>query len=62
MNEVKDLFPILLFLLPGFVTVGILEVLCVRKAKDVSGRVVEALIFTMLNLACFLAARRVLEI
>lgn len=59
--DVKDLFPVLLFLLPGFVSVGIVEVLCVRKAKDVFGRIVEALIFTMLNLACFLLSRALLE-
>jgi Family of unknown function (DUF6338) len=62
MNEIKDLFPILLFLLPGFVSVGVIEVLCVRKAKDVFGRVVEALIFTMLNLASFLVVRSLLEL
>jgi hypothetical protein len=61
MKEVNDLFPILLFLLPGFVSVGILEVLCVRKSKDVFERVIEALIFTMLNLACFLVLRSLLE-
>jgi len=61
MDEVKELVPILLFLLPGFVSVGILEILCVRKAKDVFGRVVEALIFTMLNLASFLVLRSLLE-
>lgn len=62
MDEVKDLFPILLFLLPGFVSVGILEILCVRQSKDIFGRIVEALIFTMLNLACFLVIRSLLEI
>jgi hypothetical protein len=60
-DKLTDLVPILLFLLPGFVSVGILEVLCVRKAKDVFGRIIEALIFTMLNLACFLVCRGFLE-
>jgi hypothetical protein len=60
-DKAKDLVPILLFLLPGFVSVGILEILCVRKTKDAFGRIVEALIFTMLNLACFLISRAFLE-
>jgi Family of unknown function (DUF6338) len=60
-DKVNDLFPILLFLLPGFVSVGVIEVLCVKNPKDVFGRVVEALIFTMLNLAGFLACRALLE-
>ena len=62
MKEVKDLFPILLFLLPGFVSVGVLQILCVRKSKDVFERIVEALIFTMLNLASFLVIRALLEL
>lgn len=62
MKEIKDLFPIVLFLLPGFVSVGVLEILCVRKPKGVFERVVEALIFTMLNLAFFLVARALLEL
>lgn len=62
MNEVKNLFPILLFLLPGFVSVGVIEILCVRKSKDAFERVIEALIFTMLNLAGFLIVRALLEL
>lgn len=61
MTEVKDLFPILVFLLPGFVSVGVIEILCVRKPKDAFERVIEALIFTLLNLAGFLIIRALLE-
>jgi hypothetical protein len=61
LDKVTDLFPILVFLLPGFVSVGVLEILCVRKTKDVFGRIIEALIFTMLNLASFLVVRALLE-
>lgn len=61
MKEIKDLFPILLFLLPGLVSVGVIQILCIRKQKDAFERVIEALIFTMLNLAAFLISRAALE-
>ena len=53
LNELKDLLPVLVFLLPGFVSAGIVALLVVRKPTEPFNRVIEALIFTMINLALF---------
>lgn len=60
-DKLKDLIPVLLFLLPGFVSAGIVEMLVVRKSKDTFGRIVEALIFTVFNLVVFTVFRSLLE-
>jgi hypothetical protein len=53
LNEAKDLIPVLVFLLPGFVSAGIVALLVIRKPAEPFSRVIEAFIFTMLNLALF---------
>lgn len=52
-NDLKDLIPILVFLLPGLLTAGVVEILVVTRKKDVFDRVVQALIFTFVNLVCY---------
>jgi hypothetical protein len=61
-DKLSQLIPVLLFLLPGLVSAGIVNALVVRKPKDVFDKVVEALIFTMTNLALFLIIRWALEL
>lgn len=53
LNELKDLIPVLVFLLPGFVSAGIVALLVIRKPSEPFSRVIEAFIFTMINLALF---------
>jgi len=60
-DKFSALIPILLFLLPGLVTAGLVNALVVRKPKDAFDKVIEALIFTMLNLALFVIVRWLLE-
>jgi hypothetical protein len=61
LDKISDLIPILLFLLPGLVSTGVVNALVIRKPKDVFDKVVEALIFTMFNLALFVLTRWILE-
>ena len=58
----RELLPILVFLLPGFVSSGIVEMLVVRKSRETFDKCVEALIFTTINLAVFFIARWLLEL
>lgn len=60
LTKLQDLIPILVFLLPGFVSSGIVSLLVIRKPQEAFGRVVEAVIFTALNLAVFFVAKAVL--
>ena len=62
LDKLSALIPILLFLLPGLVTTGVVDALVVRKPKDAFDKVIEALIFTMLNLALFVIVRWLLEL
>jgi uncharacterized protein DUF6338 len=61
LTKFQDLIPILVFLLPGFVTSGIVSLLAVRKPQEAFGRTVEAVIFTALNLFVFFIAKEVLS-
>lgn len=61
LKELPDLIPILAFLLPGFVSSGIVSLLVIRKPQEVFVRVLEALIFTTLNLAVFFSAQSYLS-
>ena len=58
LKDLNDLLPVLLFLLPGFVSAGIVGLLAVRKPVEPFSRVIEALIFTMLNLVLFTVIKR----
>jgi hypothetical protein len=60
LNEVKDLIPVLVFLLPGFVSAGIVALLVIRKPAEPFSRVIEAFIFTMINLALFTSLKSLL--
>lgn len=62
LDKLSALIPILLFLLPGLVTTGVVNALVVRKPKDAFDKIIEALIFTMLNIALFVAVRWLLEL
>lgn len=57
LTEFKDLTPVFVFLLPGFVSAGIVALLVIRKPAEPFSRVVEAFIFTMINLALFTSLR-----
>jgi Family of unknown function (DUF6338) len=59
LKELSDLIPVLVFLLPGFVSSGIVALLVIRKPAEPFGQVIEAFIFTMLNLALFTVLRSV---
>jgi len=41
LNELQDLIPVLVFLLPGFVAAGIVALLVVRKPAEPFGRVIK---------------------
>lgn len=60
-KNLKEVFPVLLFFFPGFVSVAVVELLVVRKEKDAYSRTIEAFLFTVLNLLMFLVARAALE-
>ncbi|PYL05693.1 MAG: hypothetical protein DME33_15845 [Verrucomicrobia bacterium] len=62
LDKLSALIPILLFLLPGLVTAGVVNALVVRKPKDAFDKVIEALIFTMFNLTLFVIVRWLLEL
>jgi hypothetical protein len=61
LTKLQDLIPILVFLLPGFVSSGIVSLMVVRKPQEVFSRVVEAVIFTAMNLAVFFIAKAILS-
>jgi hypothetical protein len=61
LTKLQDLIPILVFLLPGFVSSGIVSLMVIRKPQEAFGRVVEAVIFTALNLAVFFIAKAALS-
>jgi hypothetical protein len=61
LTKLQDLIPILVFLLPGFVSTGIVSLMVVRKPQEVFSRVVEAVIFTATNLAVFFIAKAILS-
>ena len=60
-KEIKEIIPILIFLLPGFLTGKILDLMVVAKPKDVFDRIVQAFVFTFVNLLCFSVIRWLLE-
>jgi tetrahydromethanopterin S-methyltransferase subunit C len=60
LTKLKDLIPILVFLLPGFVSTGIVSLLVVRRPVEPFARVVEAVIFTTINLIVFAVLKRLL--
>ena len=60
-TELKEIIPILIFLLPGFLTGKMLDLLVVAKPKDVFDRIVQAFVFTFINLLCFSVVRWLLE-
>ncbi len=57
----NDLLPILVFLLPGFLSSGIVSMLVVRKPRETFDKCIEALIFTTINLAVFAVGRSGME-
>jgi Family of unknown function (DUF6338) len=62
LTKLKDLIPILVFLLPGFVSTGIVSLLVVRRPVEPFARVVEAVIFTTINLIVFAVLKRLLAL
>ena len=48
-KELKEIVPILIFLLPGFLTGKMLDLLVVAKSKDVFDRIVQAFVFTFIK-------------
>jgi hypothetical protein len=58
LKELKDLIPVLVFLLPGLVSTGIVSLLVFRKPVEPFTRVIEAFIFTMINLVLFAVVRQ----
>jgi hypothetical protein len=60
-KEIKDLLPILVFLLPGFVSTGIVGMLVIRKPKETFDKIVEAFILTTVNLVLFVVLQSVLR-
>jgi hypothetical protein len=60
-KSITEIVPILFFLLPGFLTAKMLELLVIAKPKDVFDRVVQAFVFTFVNLVCFTFARWCIE-
>ena len=61
LKDFKDFLPVFAFLLPGFVSTGIASMLMVRKPVQPVSRLVEALIFTTLNLVAFTVLRRLVK-
>jgi hypothetical protein len=61
LKDFTDLVPILVFLLPGFLTMGVIELLVVCRPKDTFDKVVLAFVLTFLNLLLFSVSRWVLE-
>lgn len=61
LNDLQSLIPIMLFLLPGFITVALVEMLVISKPKDVFDRIIQALLFTCANLITFYLLRLLLE-
>jgi len=59
--EIKEIIPILIFLLPGFLTAKMLDLWVVTKPKDVFDRIVQAFVFTFINLLCFALVRWSIE-
>jgi hypothetical protein len=60
-KDLNEFVPILIFLLPGFLTSKILDILVIRKERDVFDKLVQALVFTFANLALFVVARWIIE-
>ena len=60
-KNITEIIPILIFLLPGFLTVKMLELWVITKPKDVFDRIVQAFVFTFVNLLCFAFIRGLLE-
>jgi hypothetical protein len=61
-KDLKELIPILIFLLPGFLTSKVLDLLVFRKERDVFDKLVQALVFTFANLVLFVLVRWMVEL
>lgn len=61
LKDLKDIVPILLFLLPGFLTTRVIGILAIRRESDSFDKVIQAFVFTFVNMLCFSVARWVLE-
>jgi hypothetical protein len=61
LTDLSKLIPILVFLLPGFVTLGVIEVLVVSRPRDTFDKIVLAFVLTFLNLLVFSVMRYLLE-
>lgn len=61
LKDFSELIPILVFLLPGLLTMGVIEVLVVSRPRDTFDKVVLAFVLTFLNLLLFSVARWSLE-
>ena len=62
LKELKDLISVLYFLLPGLLSLAIINRLVVSKDKDVFDKIVRAFLFTFINLVLFAAIRWILEL
>jgi Family of unknown function (DUF6338) len=60
-TELKELIPILTFLLPGFLTAKVVDLMVITKEKDVFDKLIQAVVFTFINLLAFTFARKVIE-
>ncbi len=61
LKDLKDIIPILLFLLPGFLTTKVISLLAVRRESDSFDKVIQAFVFTFVNMLCFSVVRWILE-
>jgi len=57
LTDFSKLIPILVFLLPGFLTMGVIEVLVVSRPRDTLDKIVLAFVLTFLNLLLFSLVR-----
>jgi len=61
LNSLKELIPILAFLLPGFLTTQLIDLWVVTKPKEFPDKIVQAFVFTIVNLLCFSILRYIVE-
>jgi|ERR1017187_7011141 hypothetical protein len=61
LKDAKELVQVLIFLLPGFLTTKVIDLLVIRRALDSFDKVVQAFVFTFVNMIAFNFLRYVIE-
>ena len=61
LKDLKELVQVIIFLLPGFLTAKVIDLLVIRRALDSFDKVVQAVVFTFVNMIGFNLLRFAIE-